>query len=597
MRPVARYLPAVAGFTVLLSSSFCSWVMAAEPGDFVPGGEVTSAYCERTRNDKPETHAGTDIGVKGADGKWKSGGDVKAGVTGTVVKVYKFDGKHAGSGAANSDWLKNFNTVVIKGSDGKFYVYAHMGSISVNEGDAVTPTSTIGTLGGLGANCANTFGPHLHLEKRDDSDGDGTWESADEDLVCSGSKTKASDPMTTNEGNKSAKVESSGGSPAMEYSVTNDCSSVGPIDYLRVSYGSELPYIASPISGWEVEPWMDSPAAVVWRSTAPVYDIQPCQTAMGFLVQSPARLGQVSFFVDNDDAGHGGGLGREPVTITGFAADPAALDDFACYGIRSVTNRCADDPQQACRVDADCAAAGLVGPCLDIPTGLQVDLVDQFGAERVDVKKPAELCLPTEKNGVVVINGIVHLERYRIAPVKGAPAHVRRTLLLHDQFGDHLLTTVKTESLLVPTAKSLAGPVGPPPPGLDHYKCYKAKAVKYRCTDDPTRQCRSDAECQPGAGLCDTGLALGLVVSASNQFEARDFGVLKPAGVCAPADKNGSGIANPSDHLVVYKVKAARGEPKHVPVSGVHLFNQFGPELASTVKERVLLVPALKELR
>jgi len=136
--------------------------------------------------------------------------------------------------------------------------------------------------------------------------------------------------------------------------------------------------------------------------------------------------------------------------------------------------------------DQDCTAAGLLGPCLRFPDGLQVSLTDQFAAEAADVKKPLELCLPTERNGTAVINPALHAVRYRARAAAGAPKHQPRTLLLHDQF---------------------------------------------------------------------------------------------------------------SDHLMIYGIRAMRGQPKHTAVDDVRLDNQFGPGLVSTIKERVLLVPALKELR
>lgn len=54
--------------------------------------------------------------------------------------------------------------VIVDHGEGKTSLYAHMGKIFVEEGDLVTPETTLGEIGLTG----RTTGPHLHLEIREE---------------------------------------------------------------------------------------------------------------------------------------------------------------------------------------------------------------------------------------------------------------------------------------------------------------------------------------------------------------------------------------------------------------------------------------------
>lgn len=86
-------------------------------------------------------HTGVDFAVP-------TGTSLKAVAAGTVVK--------AGPGGAYG------NEVVIKLADGKYAQYAHLSSISVSAGQAVTAGQQVGLSGATG----NVTGPHLHFEIR-----------------------------------------------------------------------------------------------------------------------------------------------------------------------------------------------------------------------------------------------------------------------------------------------------------------------------------------------------------------------------------------------------------------------------------------------
>jgi len=43
-----------------------------------------------------------------------------------------------------------------------------------------------------------------------------------------------------------------------------------------------------------------------------------------------------------------------------------------------------------------------------------------------------------------------------------------------------------------------------------------------------------------------------------------------------------------------YQAKPAKGQPKHVPVTGTFVNNQFGPEQLNTAQEQEFCVPSEK---
>ncbi|MEV5610821.1 LysM peptidoglycan-binding domain-containing M23 family metallopeptidase [Streptomyces sp. NPDC052225] len=86
-------------------------------------------------------HTGTDFTVA-------TGTSLKAIAAGTVVSA-GWDGSYG-------------NEVVIQHADGKYSQYAHMSSVGVSAGQAVTAGQQIGLSGATG----NVTGPHLHFEIR-----------------------------------------------------------------------------------------------------------------------------------------------------------------------------------------------------------------------------------------------------------------------------------------------------------------------------------------------------------------------------------------------------------------------------------------------
>jgi hypothetical protein len=138
------------------------------------------------------------------------------------------------------------------------------------------------------------------------------------------------------------------------------------------------------------------------------------------------------------------------------------------------------------------------------------------------------------------------------------------------------LDTVKPDRLLLPAAKSLEGPVDAlASTSVDPFECFKAKVTK----GTPK-------------------LAKGLEVDVADQFsaKAKTFLVKKPTRLCVATNVDGSELLSPEAALVCFKVKPAKGQPKHAKRLGVHVNHAFGPGQLDTVKEEELCLPSSLQL-
>jgi hypothetical protein len=201
-------------------------------------------------------------------------------------------------------------------------------------------------------------------------------------------------------------------------------------------------------------------------------------------------------------------------------------------------------------------------------TGVSVQ--DQFGQHTESVRLAHRLCAPANKN-----NGDptapTHPEHLLGHKVSGAAVKVAN-MSVTNQFGTIKLDIVKPDLLLVPTLKTLALP-GPGPlanPDNDHYQCYKAKRSK----GSPRFQKI------PG-------------VSVQDQFGTATVDVIKPARLCAPANKQNEDPTAPNHifHLLCYKTK-------NLPFGTVQTYtnDQFGPAQPLLIHRRELCVPSTKQL-
>jgi hypothetical protein len=272
--------------------------------------------------------------------------------------------------------------------------------------------------------------------------------------------------------------------------------------------------------------------------------------------------------------------------ISGTARAQADVDHYKCYQVKQSSKVCQLDLATKCKLDSDCGPTGGEICLQKFPKGVNVSLTDQFGTLNVEVKKPKNLCPPTQKvpEGPQILNPNLHYKEYQI---KGG-GKLETRVLATDQFGAHVIELGGPKFLLVPTAKGDDAPVAAPLPGDAHYLCRQAKHKKKICTGDLTTKCKSEGDCAAAGGSCDLGLD-SFQQSLVNQFGQESVEVKKIKFFCTPAQK-GTEPAPDLDgtHLVGYQIT---GPDLAV---GVHTNNQFGPEFVTTKKPKSLYVPAVK---
>jgi len=136
----------------------------------------------------------------------------------------------------------------------------------------------------------------------------------------------------------------------------------------------------------------------------------------------------------------------------------------------------------------------------------------------------------------------------------------------------------------------------------DHFMCYKVKGSKVDiCADgSPTegQTCTDDADCGGAEGSCTSNKLTKIDVALQDAFDsgAVNHTAIKRQNLCPPANKNGEGIEDSDTHLIAYRVKPAKGEPKHLRQTDIQVINQFGLLTVDTLKQDRLLVPAAKDL-
>jgi hypothetical protein len=241
------------------------------------------------------------------------------------------------------------------------------------------------------------------------------------------------------------------------------------------------------------------------------------------------------------------GMTRKSNQVTKIWTPPtvSALDHFKCYKTKQRGTRF--DPRQ-------------------------VVLADQFNTQRVNVVRPETFCNPVDKDGEGISNPTAHLTCYKIRDVRGDefPKFRKQRVEVSDQFGTHTLLLKKIRTLCLPSSKRPAGEVpGPPPTGLDHFKCYKTKQIGTRF--DPRQ------------------------VVLADQFNTERVNVVRPEAFCTPVDKDGSGIDDPTAHLACYKIRDVRGDefPKFRK-RPVEVGDQFGTHSLLLKKTRALCLPSSK---
>ena len=197
-----------------------------------------------------------------------------------------------------------------------------------------------------------------------------------------------------------------------------------------------------------------------------------------------------------------------------------------------------------------------------------VTLADRVETLTVNVKGTETLCNPADADASGIADPSAHLRTYTIAKVPRSPQFEKRVGLgVVTQLGALTLDLINRDDLMVPSVKSLTGPVAAPGPNAgDRYKCY---------------------------GVRVTSAPIDRDVVVADQFgPAKTYEIGRARRLCVPVSKNGEAIKVPEVDLMCFGVKPGRGQARHVPVIGIHTHDEFWAERLRSVKETELCVPA-----
>ena len=267
-----------------------------------------------------------------------------------------------------------------------------------------------------------------------------------------------------------------------------------------------------------------------------------------FCYQGPPATGDDTITAYADTNGNGIRDLNEPSdTATKHWIQPVpVLDHFKCYSARQVEHRF---------------------------HATRVVVVDQFESKPLRLVRPETFCTPAGKNGSGIAHPKAHLTCYTVGEETEADK-LNRRVVATDQFGRHRLRLSDTDALCLPSSKSVTRhDPGPPPRGLDHFKCYEAHQFGNRFHP---RQ-----------------------VVVTDQFGVERIRVVRPVTFCTPASKNGSPILHPKSHLTCYQVGHREDEDRRDASESrrrVTTRDQFGKHALLLGKTRTLCLPSTKHL-
>jgi cysteine-rich repeat protein/uncharacterized repeat protein (TIGR03803 family) len=276
-----------------------------------------------------------------------------------------------------------------------------------------------------------------------------------------------------------------------------------------------------------------------------------------------------------------GPIGAEPVGVTMYPEN--ALLSFCGDLVLDAGEQC--DDGNAVSGDGCSATCGLEGAgaverrlCyatrpqknslvrFDVARG--VVLADRLETLTVDVRGTESLCNPADVDGSGIGDPAAHLRTYTITPVPRSPRLTPRTGVgVVTDLGAITVHVLRRDDLMVPTAKSLTGPVGPPDSNArERHKCY---------------------------GVTPDGRFSARDVLVSDQFgQPKTYDVVRPTRLCLPVSKDGDDIENPQADLMCFAVRPARGQPRHVPVVSINTTDEFWSERLQSIRETELCLPA-----
>ena len=192
---------------------------------------------------------------------------------------------------------------------------------------------------------------------------------------------------------------------------------------------------------------------------------------------------------------------------------------------------------------------------------------DAYDSGTIEARKGRFFCTAADLEGDGLADAATHLSSYKIKGPHDKQSGLGFVNRL-DELGLFSFDTKKNDSLLVPTAMSILpdAPPGPPTPGhdVDNFRCLRAKTTP------------KTLKYTKGAVLTDV----------ADQFGTRDLAIKKVASICAPTDKDGSGIVDSENYLMCLKVKPSSS----TSIDGVQLESSIGTETVTLKKEALICI-------
>ncbi len=187
------------------------------------------------------------------------------------------------------------------------------------------------------------------------------------------------------------------------------------------------------------------------------------------------------------------------------------------------------------------------------------------------VKRTTSICNPASMDGGAVTDPDAHQQDYAIKRPPGSGRFLRTNEVVSDAFGTRNLTLIQEEGVLVPSSM-VPGAGGAPPyegDGVDHYKCYRARAAP-----------GSPRFVAPPPSIVDAFHPGG-----------QSFLVKRVTRYCNPAAVDGAPIENPNVRLVCYRVRLPAGV-KFTKATVSTSNPELGEDLLIAIAPSELCVPA-----
>jgi hypothetical protein len=197
-------------------------------------------------------------------------------------------------------------------------------------------------------------------------------------------------------------------------------------------------------------------------------------------------------------------------------------------------------------------------------------IVDDFEDRYFNVAKPRGLCEPAVEDPDPIVGPTRRLDAYTMKTAGGILARQSNVRIVNE-IGAITLNTGKPDLLRVPAA--LPSPPPDPNGAIDHYKCYKSFV-------------------SPGTPRLQRGVRVTLSAGFTNP--AKTFVLTKPAHLCMPAETQSQTIEDRKVLYLCYAASPAQGQPRHTPQLGVHLTDEFGGQVLTTVKDLEICLPSVR---